>query len=306
MESSEVFSMLGFPARLAGRVPVVGRYLWVALSAPKTLFATNSYAQKRWPTYNFRPWLWLDAAELEQIERLINDGSNEEVLEFCRAQLASGAMTTVVVSQINDGSAVKPLPMYVVSDVAQGSLLAAVGATMLTLDGLSDVNLTIRSIFTISVMLSLMSVYFTLIQQRELSLPTSAETLRDWLCDGWTEEITSPHDVESGQGRLSKPYRRSSLSSNILLQAPFELLSIAISLFLSALAAYQGLAMREHVRLGTGRSPDNETVLIPFCICTLFALMVFGQALGQKDREKERCKQAAKLSGMVAPPSQQP
>lgn len=96
MELIEVLSMLGFPARVVGRAPVVARYLWVA---PGTLFATSKYAKERFgPTYRFKPWLRLDTAELEQIERLINDGTDDEVLAFRQAQLASGGMTTVVVS----------------------------------------------------------------------------------------------------------------------------------------------------------------------------------------------------------------
>lgn len=68
--------------------------------APRVLFAASDYAYERYgPTYRLRPWLRLDIAELEQIERLINDDDNdEEVLQFRQAQLASGGMTTVVVS----------------------------------------------------------------------------------------------------------------------------------------------------------------------------------------------------------------
>lgn len=180
---------------------------------------------------------------------------------------------------------------------------------MLTLDSLNDVNLTVRGMFTLSLMLSLMSVYFTLVQQRELSLPTSAETLRRWLWNGIIRNTSielSASDLEAGREQDSKQIRESSLTSNILLQAPFELLGIAISLFLGALAAYLGLAMCERVRLGTGPSPNNEAVLIAFLICTAFTLSVFGQALGQKDREKERCKSVLEGLAIAVAPGQQP
>lgn len=98
MEHIEVLSMLGYPARLAGRIPIIARYLLVT---PKVLFATSDYARERYgPTYRLRPWLRLDTAELEQIECLINDvsdGADNAVLQFRQAQLASGGMTTVVV-----------------------------------------------------------------------------------------------------------------------------------------------------------------------------------------------------------------
>ncbi len=88
--------MLGYPARAAGRFPVIVRYIWGGRS---TLNAADVYVSQRFHgTISRRRWLLLDAAELELIERLINEGSDEEVFSFRRAQLESGASTTVVVS----------------------------------------------------------------------------------------------------------------------------------------------------------------------------------------------------------------
>ncbi|TKA68250.1 hypothetical protein B0A55_09934 [Friedmanniomyces simplex] len=219
-----------------------------------------------------------EMAELEQLEQLINDRPDEEVLQFRQAQLASGGLNTVV-----------------------GSLLAAACTTMLTLDSLSNVNLTVRGMITVSLMLSLMSVYFTLVQLRELSLPTSAQTLRDWLWNGrHRPRPASNKDPEKGAEDSSKPLKESSLTANILLQAPFELLSTAISLFLGGVAAYLGLAMKEEVILGTGDRPNNEAMLITFVVCTAFTLLVFGQALGQKDRERERCERVQAADELAA------
>ncbi|KAK5124679.1 hypothetical protein LTR85_001392 [Meristemomyces frigidus] len=114
---------------------------------------------------------------------------------------------------------------------------------------------------TVSLMLSLMSVYFTLVQQRELSLPTSADTSRKWLWNGTlrnTRTERSASELEAGQIQVPKQIRESFLTSNILLQAPFELLGIAISLFLGALAAYLGLARLERVKLGTVEVVEAE------------------------------------------------
>ena len=95
-EPVEYFSMIGFPARLAGRAPLLARYL----SGPPRVFkATNQYALQRYGrTFKLRPWLYFDIDELEQIEQLINYGSDEEVLQFRQAQLDVGGMNTVVVS----------------------------------------------------------------------------------------------------------------------------------------------------------------------------------------------------------------
>jgi hypothetical protein len=151
---------------------------------------------------------------------------------------------------------------------------------MLSLDSLSDVNIAVRGLFTVSLMLSLMAVYFALIQQRQLALPTDAETLRIWLWNGRTREKAM------GEGGV---IRESSLAANMVIQAPFELLSIAISLFLATLAAYLGLAMSQQVQYGSGPWPTNRVVLIFFVVCTVFTLAMFGSVLSEKDRELASC-----------------
>ena len=174
--------------------------------------------------------------------------------------------------------------------VVQGSLLAGACATMVGLDSLSDVNLSVRAIFTISLMLSLVSVYFTLLQQRELSSLANAKTLRDWLWNGrYYVQVSPGGDAERLWDDKPARTKQSSLSANILLQAPFELLGIAITLFLGGVAAYLALVMKHRITLGTGGEGSNIAAFVVFVISTTFTLLVFGQALGQKDREKERC-----------------
>ncbi|KAI5367788.1 hypothetical protein Slin15195_G029210 [Septoria linicola] len=192
------------------------------------------------------------------MEHLINQGSDEEVFAFRRMHLASGATTTVV-----------------------GSLRASICATMLSLDSLNEVNVAVRGFFTVSLMLRLMAVYFALVQQRQLALPTNAETLRAWLWNGRIRP--SADDTNSG-------VRESSLAAIMVVQAPFELLDIAISNFLATLGAYVGLAMSQDVSYGTGPWPDNRAVLIIFVVCGVFTLAMFGRCLGEKDRELAKCR----------------
>ena len=138
-------------------------------------------------------------------------------------------------------------------------------------------------------MLSLLSVYFALLLQRELGM-TDAQALRLWLWDGTTYTAPEGHD---------RVVRRSSLSSNILLQAPFELLSIAISCFLGGLGFYLGLAYASQVTLSLG-SDSNLGTLLAFVVTTIFSLAVFGQSLGEKDRELASCKEFIVENGHAA------
>lgn len=89
----EVFSAIGFPARVLGRVPLLTRYASGFGRKP------SSYGLERYgPSYIWRLWLRLDAAELESIETLVNKGSEEDIEAFRATHLATSGSTAVVVS----------------------------------------------------------------------------------------------------------------------------------------------------------------------------------------------------------------
>lgn len=165
------------------------------------------------------------------------------------------------------------------TDNSQGGLLVSGSSAILALESLSEIHWAARALFFLSLLLSLLSVYFTLLEQREL-LAMDSQTLRLWLWDGSVGN--DPHDS-------TRRIWRSSLSSNIMLQAPFELLAISIALFLAALGFYLGLAYASRVTLSKGWD-SNLATLIAFVVTAVFSLSVFGQALGQKDRELAKCK----------------
>jgi hypothetical protein len=167
----------------------------------------------------------------------------------------------------------------------QGGLLASASSTILTIDSIAEIHYIPRGLFTLSLLLALLSVYFTLLQQREL-LAMNSDTLRIWLWDGNeasgtdTASNRSPGDVTPS----IPPKRNSSLAANIVLQAPFELLAISITLFLAALGFYLGLLYATKIKVSKGWD-SNLAVLAAFVATAVFALGVFGQSLGQKDRE---------------------
>lgn len=171
---------------------------------------------------------------------------------------------------------------------------------MLTLNSLSDVNLTVRAMFTISLMLSMLTVFFTLIQQREISNPTSAALLRLWLWNGNMRMPPSHHVSGTPVDRPGRPIKESSLTAHYVITAPFELLRIAIAVFLAAVVAYLVLVWRENIELGTGPQWGNRGLLIAFIVCTAFPLLMFGQALGQKDKEMAKSREAERNGSLAA------
>lgn len=162
-----------------------------------------------------------------------------------------------------------------------------------------------------SLLFAVLSVYFTLLQQREL-LSMDTHTFRVWLWDGEdgdnaedetgregpavennvTPGIAQPKAIDDdspdNEDTIAIPFDgRSSLPANIVLQAPFELLGIAIALFLSALGVYLGLLYATKVTVSLGRG-SNLAAMSAFVTTATFALIVFGQALGQKDCEMNK------------------
>lgn len=90
---SELFSAIGFSARVLGRVPLLVRYLW----AGKALHPSAYVAERYGPSWRWRPWLLCDTGELEAMERLINLAPDESLHAFRSSHLGTASSTGVVV-----------------------------------------------------------------------------------------------------------------------------------------------------------------------------------------------------------------
>ena len=82
----------------------------------------------------------------------------------------------------------------------------------------------------------------------------------------------------------------------MILNAPFEIVSISITLFVVGLGLYLGLGMTVGVNLSTGAN-DNRGVLIAFIVSTFFVLVMFGQLMGTKDLEETSYNPHSNFSG---------
>jgi hypothetical protein len=87
MMQHDLFNIIGAPARLGARILLFHRYL---LDGYATLrqWSSNRYARTRFgPHYGWQPWLIFDVDELKQIERLVNGGSDDDLLKLRDSQL---------------------------------------------------------------------------------------------------------------------------------------------------------------------------------------------------------------------------
>jgi hypothetical protein len=91
----EMFAILGFPARMLGRLPLITRYICGGFSAH---WQHHTYAVDRFGEhYRWRLWLLLDIEELAMIEQLINHGPDGAVVAYKNNQLEAFRMVAIIV-----------------------------------------------------------------------------------------------------------------------------------------------------------------------------------------------------------------
>jgi hypothetical protein len=160
----------------------------------------------------------------------------------------------------------------------QGTLLAQAGVSALSLPLLEQTNYFARGLFTLSLVISLLAVFFTCVQQRSLRFIRQASEFRMWLTNG--VRYKNENDTSVWQ---------SSFVAHSLLNLPYELVAISIALFIAGLGVYLGSAwVRElGISLLDGVSVGNSGVAVAFIVGTTCACLLFGLLVGHKDVESQ-------------------
>ncbi|OCL09517.1 hypothetical protein AOQ84DRAFT_388114 [Glonium stellatum] len=248
LEMVEIFSAFGSPARLAGRALLAERFVSSGFS---TIRGTSAYAETRFgKSYKWRPWLLLDIKDLEALESLINEGTDAQIEAFRASQLSVCGMIAII-----------------------GALVAQAGLSALQLPQLEKVHYVARGVFIMSLVMSLLAVFFAGHQQSSFGRATETAAVRAWLSSGTRYDES-----------LGKTVLRSSMVSHMILHAPFEVVTMSIVLFVVGLGVYLGSGWTGNLDLNTGGN-GNRAVLIAFIVPTIFVLLMFGHLIGSKDRE---------------------
>lgn len=92
----EILGLVGFPARIVGRFPLLARFLGSSIYNP---WPERDYAEARYgPRYRWRFWLVLDVKDLKKAEDLLNHGNDSDLMAFQQAQLRVFQMIAIIVS----------------------------------------------------------------------------------------------------------------------------------------------------------------------------------------------------------------
>ena len=154
--------------------------------------------------------------------------------------------------------------------------MAQAGISALQLPSLSELHYAIRLFFILSLVMSLLGVFFAVLQQRIFGLVSEPEAIRSWLSNG-----TSYRNANSATAK------QSSQVSYWVLDFPFEIVSIAITFSLIGFAFSLGFATSNGSELSTGHR-GNILVLATFIVATLWTASASGLMLGLKDLEEIR------------------
>ncbi|KAL1800521.1 hypothetical protein ACET3X_000863 [Alternaria dauci] len=261
MSGAELLSALGTPARAAARALLAPRYAIDGFQ-PLRGWMNNEYARARFGrSYMWRIWLLFDCKDLEVLEKLINDGQDEEVLETRDAKLKQFKLVTLV-----------------------GALLATMALQALSLPALAEATFLARASFIVSTMLSLLATFFTLIQQRELGVIRDARTFRRWLSNG----------IQYYNARERLVWQ-SSLTSLTLVEAPYELMSLAVASFVAGMSAYVWEVWKDRLEAQKEQGLDGVAVVVYFAVATGFTFTMFPVLLGLKDREESVYRKSAEM-----------
>lgn len=264
MDTVEFFSLLGYPARLAGRGLLSWRY---AVNRGRS--SSEEYAKARFgKSIRWRPWLMIDVVELEETERLINDSTDAQIESWRMSKLSICGMIAII-----------------------GALVSSVGVTALQLPGLKDCHFVARGCFVMSLILSLLSVFFSGLQNTSFGRQVGSNDLRLWLSSGWYTEHTNH------TRRL-----RSSIVAHMILEAPFEVVVMSITLFIVGLGTYLGSSWKYDLALSVGYQ-GNRGVLIAFIIPTVFVLLMYSHMLGLKDIELLKTDNARRRASVIEHPA---
>ncbi|RMZ73494.1 aspartate racemase [Pyrenophora seminiperda CCB06] len=254
MSTAEVFSALGLPARTAARVLLSPRYVFNGFLQLRA-WKGNTYARARYgPSFIWRTWLLFDCRDLEVMEKILNYGSDEDVLRMREAKLEQFKLVALV-----------------------GALLATLALQALSMPLLGETTFIARSSFTVSTTLSLLATFFTCIQQRELGVIYKASAFRLWLSNGIR--------YTNAENRV---VLQSSLASLTLLEAPYELISLAVANFVAGMAAYMWGVYKQRLQLQMESGwAERVAAVVYFAFGTGFAFAMFPVLLGSKDRETQ-------------------
>lgn len=92
---------------------------------------------------------------------------------------------------------------------------------------------------------------------------------------------------------------QSSFVAQGLLNVPFEMVAISITLFIAGLGVYLGSAWTRKLGLSVfnGESVGNSGVAVAFIAGTVFGCLLFGFLVGQKDAENQISEQNPNNTG---------
>jgi len=207
-----------------------------------------------------------DVRQLRRIEQEVMQGSDESVLAFKSAHLASIGQTSVA-----------------------SAIIAQLGMTTLHLSGLDSVHWTAPGFVIASLLFGLLSLLVTCWQQQNLGMLNEPHGVRLWLSNG--RYTSSGKNYQPGREEAlmqedseSKPKLQASVAALVVLRMPNAFLTYGVVCFLTGMGLYLGFSYKHDLQNTPGRN-NNEAVMVLFLVVAAVGIVEAGLATGWKFSE---------------------
>ncbi|KAI1140901.1 hypothetical protein F5Y05DRAFT_290525 [Hypoxylon sp. FL0543] len=178
----------------------------------------------------------------------------------------------------------------------QGAIIAQVGITALTLDGVDQAHWSATAFFVSSLVLGCLSVYVSFIVQQELNGLISGVDVADWLSRPLSrddlyarayalshhpafraqgadmENIPNAAQLQNGAADLQLK-REASVLTAIMLATPAGLLSLSLNSFIVGLGIYLGCVYADGLIAGFGKGGSLGILIFYLCAAVVGTFM---------------------------------
>ncbi|KAI7329950.1 hypothetical protein KC340_g4412 [Hortaea werneckii] len=178
------------------------------------------------------------------------------------------------------------------------AIIAQVAVSGLGLNEIADTHWTVQAAFIVSLVSSLLCVYYCCMIQKSFGALVSPDDIKDWLCTPgeWhgrkgdlqeqsasfrpgTEITGTKEQLRITQDRVlarlqSDRWVAPSVNSAIMLVAPMRLLNLAVAAFLIGLGIYLGVAFSKNITIAAGDRGNLANMTI-YILVVMISLLLF-------------------------------
>ncbi|KAG8534062.1 uncharacterized protein KY384_000905 [Bacidia gigantensis] len=238
----------------------------------------KGYAKHRYGPVWGRCLACFAKATVERLVRLEHDvigGEDADLVAFKLSLAGELSMVAVAVSTCGRLEGIEALECFLLTLRMKGALIAQIAEIGFSLPNNLDIHWIVRAFFVCGLVMGLLSVYFSVIQQRTLGKLHKPSQVRVWLlANSSTDAIAGGTESESAR-------HEASFATAFLTQLPYTTIEYGVIFLVIGIALYLGLSWQKQIDKQNGEDGDRN-VLIMYVAVTGVAILQWAWALYSK------------------------